>query len=127
MSITAGWIALAVMLLRLPLKKAPKWIMGVLWAFVALRLVLPISFESVLSLIPSTQTLPQNFTHSPAPVINSGIPMLNSTINPVISQSLAPAPDASANPTQNKLYSLGDMDNRHGLHDFVYADKLYCA
>lgn len=100
MSITAGWIALAVMLLRLPLKKAPKWIMGVLWAFVALRLVLPISFESVLSLIPSTQTLPQNFTHSPAPVINSGIPMLNSTINPVISQSLAPAPDASANPTQ---------------------------
>lgn len=100
MSITAGWIALAVMLLRLPLKKAPKWIMGVLWAFVALRLVLPISFESVLSLIPSTQTLPQNFTNSPAPVINSGIPMLNSTINPVISQSLAPAPDASTNPTQ---------------------------
>ncbi len=100
MSITAGWIALAVMLLRLPLKKAPKWIMGVLWAFVALRLVLPVSFESVLSLIPSTQTLPQNFTYSPAPVINSGIPMINSAVNPVISQSLAPAPGASANPTQ---------------------------
>ncbi len=100
MSITASWIALAVMLLRLPLKKAPKWIMGVLWAFVALRLILPISFESILSLIPSAQTLPADFTYSPAPEINSGIPMINSTLNPVISRSLAPEPDASANPTQ---------------------------
>lgn len=100
MSITASWIALAVMLLRLPLKKAPKWIMGVLWAFVALRLILPISLESVLSLIPSAQTLPQDFTYSPAPIINSGIPALNSTVNPVISESLAPAPGASVNPTQ---------------------------
>lgn len=100
MSITASWIALAVMLLRLPLKKAPKWIMGVLWAFVALRLILPISLESVLSLIPSAQTLPRDFTYSPAPIINSGIPALNSTVNPVISESLAPAPGASVNPTQ---------------------------
>ncbi len=100
MSITASWIALAVMLLRLPLKKVPKWIMGVLWAFVALRLILPISFESILSLIPSAQTLPADFTYSPVPEINSGIPMINSTLNPVISRSLAPEPDASANPTQ---------------------------
>lgn len=100
MSITASWIALAVMLLRLPLKKAPKWIMGVLWAFVALRLILPISLESVLSLIPSAQTLPADFTYSPAPIINSGIPAVNSAVNPVISESLAPAPGASANPTQ---------------------------
>lgn len=100
MSITASWIALAVMLLRLPLKKAPKWIMGVLWAFVALRLILPISLESVLSLIPSAQTLPADFTYSPAPAINSGIPAVNSAVNPVISESLAPAPGASANPTQ---------------------------
>lgn len=100
MSITASWIALAVMLLRLPLKKAPKWIMGVLWAFVALRLMLPISLESVLSLIPSAQTLPADFTYSPAPAINSGIPAVNSAVNPVISESLAPAPGASANPTQ---------------------------
>lgn len=100
MSITASWIALAVMLLRLPLKKAPKWIMGVLWAFVALRLMLPISLESVLSLIPSAQTLPADFTYSPAPIINSGIPAVNSAVNSVISESLAPAPGASANPTQ---------------------------
>ncbi len=100
MSITASWIALAVILLRLPLKKAPKWVMGVLWAFVALRLIFPISLESVLSLIPSAQTLPQDFTYSPAPVINSGIPMVNSAINPVLFESLAPEPGASVNPTQ---------------------------
>lgn len=100
MSITASWIALAVMLLRLPLKKAPKWVMGVLWAFVALRLVFPIRLESVLSLIPSAHTLPADFTYSPAPIINSGIPMINSAVNPVISESLAPAPGASVNPTQ---------------------------
>ena len=45
MSISAGWLILAVMLLRLLLKKAPKWISVVLWGLVGLRLVFPFSLQ----------------------------------------------------------------------------------
>ena len=57
MSISAGWLILAVMLLRLLLKKAPKWISVVLWGLVGLRLVLPFSLQSVFSLIPSAEVI----------------------------------------------------------------------
>lgn len=56
MSITASWLILAVIILRLALKKAPKWISCVLWAFVAFRLICPFSVESNLSLIPGTES-----------------------------------------------------------------------
>lgn len=56
-SITASWLVLAVMLLRLLLKKAPKWIHVALWGLVALRLLLPFSIESRFSLVPSTETV----------------------------------------------------------------------
>ena len=52
-SISAGWLVLAVVILRPLLKKAPKWLNPVLWSMVGLRLILPFSIESVLSLIPS--------------------------------------------------------------------------
>ncbi|MBQ2726637.1 MAG: hypothetical protein IJF78_13110 [Clostridia bacterium] len=58
-SIAASWMVLAVIVLRLILKKAPKWIHVVLWGLVALRLLMPFSIESAYSLIPSTETVPQ--------------------------------------------------------------------
>jgi len=57
MSISASWLVLAVLLLRLILKRSPKWISVLLWGLVAVRLLLPVSFESVLSLIPSTEVI----------------------------------------------------------------------
>ena len=84
MSITASWLVLAVVAIRFLLKKAPKWINTVLWAFVGLRLVCPFSFESIFSLIPSTDTIPQDIIYSDSPAIHSGIPAINSTINPII-------------------------------------------
>lgn len=100
MSITASWIALAVIILRLFLKKAPKWINCLLWGMVAIRLLLPFSVKSVLSLIPSTQTLPKDIVYAKEPMIQSGVPVLNSTINPVLSSSMAATPEYSANPMQ---------------------------
>ena len=99
-SITAGWLICAVVLLRLLLKKAPKWIICILWAMVGLRLLLPFSIESKVSLVPSTQTIPESSILSTAPVIDSGIPVVDETFNPVISQSLAPNPGDSVNPLQ---------------------------
>lgn len=57
MSISASYIVLAVLLLRVLLKKAPKWITVVLWGIVAVRLVCPFTIESVLSLMPSAETV----------------------------------------------------------------------
>ena len=55
MSITAGWLVLAVVVLRMLLKKAPKWLTCLLWVLVAVRLVCPFSIESHHSM-PSWQT-----------------------------------------------------------------------
>ena len=58
-SITAGWLVLAVLFLRLLLRKSPKWLHAALWGLVAVRLLLPFSIQSVFSLIPSTETVPR--------------------------------------------------------------------
>ena len=100
LSIAAGWLVLAVVVLRWMFRKAPRWIFCILWALVALRLVCPISVESALSLIPSAQTLPPEILHTATPQINSGILAINSAVNPVLGQSMAPAPGDSVNPTQ---------------------------
>ncbi len=84
MSITASWIVLAVVILRFVLKKAPKWIRGVLWSLVALRLVFPFSVESMFSLIPSEETIPQEVITGPSFQINSGIEILNNAVNETV-------------------------------------------
>jgi len=59
MSLTASYVILCVMVVRLLLKKAPKVISYALWAVVAFRLVIPFSFESMFSILPSrTNTVP---------------------------------------------------------------------
>lgn len=99
-SITAGYLVIAVLLLRPLLKKAPKYVRCILWGLVGVRLLFPFSVESVLSLIPSAQTVPQEILYSPQPQIHSGIPVINSMVNPVLSQSMAPTQTYSANPMQ---------------------------
>lgn len=81
MSITASWLVLAIVLLRLFLKKAPKWLNTLLWAFVGIRLICPFSFESIFSLIPSTETIPQNITNGPSFDVNTGINIVDSQVN----------------------------------------------
>lgn len=99
-AITAGWLVLAVVLARLLLKKAPAWVHCALWAIVALRLVWPFEIESLLSLVPSTQTVPPAQLYSPVPQVNTGIPVVNNVINPVFSETFAPVPSNSVNPLQ---------------------------
>ncbi len=99
-SITASYIILAVILVRLIFPKIPRKFICVLWAIAGIRLILPFSFESVFSLIPSTETVPPDIVMSHNPTIHSGIPMLNSVVNPVISDVLAPDLGASVNPLQ---------------------------
>lgn len=106
MSIAAGWIVLAVSVLRIPLKKAPKWITVLLWGIVAIRLILPFSAESILSLIPSAETFSPEIIMTENPQINTGIPVLNNSLNPIISGSFSPTPEMSANPLQVLIPAL---------------------
>ena len=100
MSISASWVVVAVLALRFCLKKAPKWVNVLLWGIVAARMVFPFSIESVLSLIPSAETISPTIMMEQTPSVQTGVPALNHVINPVISSSFTPAPGASANPLQ---------------------------
>jgi beta-lactamase regulating signal transducer with metallopeptidase domain len=72
----------------------------VLWGLVGIRLIWPFSFESRLSLIPSAETISPDLLYSQTPVIQSGISRINQIVNPVLTESLAPAAGASVNPLQ---------------------------
>lgn len=112
MSITGAYIIIAVMLIRLLLRKSPKIFSYCLWLIPALRLILPFSFSSVLSIfnfisIPSESTpangitvhsiVPENIGTMPVPEISTGINAADKLINPAL-----PAADitASVNPMQ---------------------------
>ena len=98
MSIAASWLILAVMLIRLVLKKAPKWTVVLLWGIVAARLAVPFSFESAWSLIPSAETFNIHNIQFETPAISSGIPAVNNAVNPILGEAFPANPVGSVNP-----------------------------
>ena len=108
LSISASWLVLAVLVLRLVSKRSPKWMNVLLWGIVALRLVLPFSVESALSLIPSAETVsPAVVQFDPAPTITSGVKIIDNAVNPSLSEHFAAAPLASVNPLYVWTYLAG--------------------
>ncbi len=101
MSLTASYSALAIILVRQLIRKAPKVFSYALWAVVLFRMVCPVSFESVLSLLPGqTRAIPQNMVSSQSPVIATGIGSIDNAVNRTVASSLPPVnPAASVNPT----------------------------
>lgn len=81
MNFSAVWLILAVMLARLLLRRAPKWISVLLWGIVALRLVCPVFVESPLSLIPAapaiTTVLPSLDAGQKGPALTEALPSAN--------------------------------------------------
>ena len=91
LSITASWLILVIILIRPIMKKVPKWIQCALWILVAVRLVCPYSIESMFSLIPSSEPIPQSIETENIPA---------QVTNPVINENLPAAVTASANSMQ---------------------------
>lgn len=98
--IKAGWLILVVLLLRVILRKAPRWTVCLLWGVVALRLVFPFPIESVFSLIPSAQTVPMEIERMEKPEVYTGIGFVDEHVNPVITSQMAPEVEESVNPMQ---------------------------
>ena len=101
MSLTASYVILFVMLVRLLLKKAPKVISYALWGVVAFRLIIPFSFESIFSLLPrntNTVPIPHELVYQQSPQINSRIEVVNSLVSETLS-----SPTIGANVNVNPL------------------------
>ena len=90
LSIWAGWIVLGILILRFLLKKMPKWLHCLLWLLVAIRLLIPDSVESPVSVIPSKETVPKTIVTDSEPEIHSGLTAFNYYVNPILQENLAP-------------------------------------
>lgn len=99
-SISAGWLILMILILRPLMKRIPKSAQCLLWGIVGLRLIFPFRLESVLSLVPSAHTLPENILYDPSPAISSGIRVIDDAINPVFTGSFSTQGVTSINPLQ---------------------------
>ena len=128
LSISASWLILAVLVLRVVLKKAPKWVMPLLWGVVALRLVCPFSIESVLSLIPSAETIPSEIvTETREPVLYE-----QATLDIVTNPTLPPAAEVTVGVSRQQaqvdfnIYSVLWLAGMAALlvHALVSAGKL---
>ncbi|MDE6722646.1 MAG: M56 family metallopeptidase, partial [Eubacterium sp.] len=114
-SITASCIAIAVILFRFLLKKAPKAYTCILWLLVACRLIIPISdgsllaFTSKFSLIPSTEVLPNTLIDNSAPQfnINVGIEQIDKQVNDFLGDRYAEGVTVPANMGSNLMTILG--------------------
>ena len=128
LSISASWLILAVLVLRFVLKKAPKWVMPLLWGVVALRLVCLFSIESALSLIPSAEPIPSEIvTETREPVLYE-----QATLNIVTNPTLPSAAEVPVGVSRQQaqvdfnIYSVLWLAGMAALlvHALVSAEKL---
>lgn len=109
LSISASWLILAVCVLRLLLRRAPRWSACLLWGVVGLRLVWPFRLESALSLIPSAMTVPEGIALEAAPSISSGVALIDGAVNPLLEAGLSPNAGDSVNPLQVVIPALAAL------------------
>jgi len=121
LTINASWLILAVIVARLLLKKAPKWISCLMWGFIAVRLLCPVSLESALSLLPSGKVVPGNIEMVQDPHIDSGVRIIDNAVNPVIERTFSPDVTSSANPMQVVVFAASVIWLTGMATMFVYA------
>lgn len=114
LSVTASWVILAVLAVRMLLRKAPKVYSYALWAVVGFRLVSSASVRSLLSLFNLSafrkvtlatgelRFIPQNIGTAEIPHIDTGIPVVDTVVNDYLP---AATPEASVNPMQIVIFA----------------------
>ena len=105
MSFTSGIVIVLVLAARLPLRKAPKIYSYALWGVALFRLMCPFSLQSALSLLPAkANPISQDIVYAAVPRIDTGIAIINDTINPALPSA---TPYASVNPLQIWVFAGG--------------------
>ncbi len=105
MSITASWLILAVLCIRLLFRKIPKWVTCLLWGVVAIRLIFPFSIESEFSLQPSAEPIRSSAMVEGevvpyVPSIDSNLGIVENTVNPILADTFAYQETESVAPLQ---------------------------
>lgn len=86
-SIMASWLIFIIILLRLTFIAMPKKILRYLWLVVGLRLMLPFSLETSLSLIPSSKTILA--PNDSILMIHTGFGMIDDNVNLILENNVA--------------------------------------
>lgn len=107
MSISASWLILAIVVLRIFMKKVPRKIICFLWALVAIRLVCPFAIESRFSLIPDTQGIFADYENQ---LENAGTDNVNAGL-PDISGAVGGALDNEGAAGGNADMASGKLNN----------------
>ncbi len=112
MSITAGWLILAVLCIRLLFRKIPKWVNCLLWGVAAIRLICPFSIESQFSILQSTEpikssTVVEGEVQNYIPSIDSRLTIVENTINPILTESFAYNESDNVAPLQIVTHAAG--------------------
>lgn len=112
MSITAGWLIMAVLCVRLLFLKVSKRVNCLLWGIVAIRLICPFSIESPFSIVPSAEpikssTVVEGKVQNYIPSIDSRLTIVENTINPMLTETFAYHESGSVAPLQIVTYVVG--------------------
>lgn len=99
----SSFLIITVLIVRICIKKAPKWMTCVLWAMVAVKLVLPFPIESVFSLAPSAKPIPMEQEHLPAPQTEPEVTVADKVVKPAPESDFTTGGTASADPMQTVI------------------------
>ncbi len=102
MSFAASWVILILLVLRPLFVKAPRWITCLMWTVPVFRLLCPVTFESIYSLMPvKSMSIPQDIVMQRQPAIDSGSAVVDGVVNNVLAApAFIPNPGDSVNPLQ---------------------------
>ena len=121
MSITASLLVLAVVIFRAVFKRVPRFVTVILWALVAVRLLVPVTFESGISLLPSGEPIPQDIIYTGTPQINTNLPILDNAVGEILLDNFVPDETASVNPMQIVVFIASTVWVIGMLAMLVYA------
>lgn len=109
MSVVGGTVIGFVCILRLFLKRLPKKYLCVLWLIPFLRLLLPFTLQSPISILPvnARSVVEAAADGGNIPVLNTGIHVVDKTVNLILLDGLAANPAVSPKPAQVRLLLLG--------------------
>ncbi len=113
MSISSSFVAAAVILIKLLMKKAPRWIHCLLWALVAVRLVCPLSPESSFSIMPSRDAVYYSEAVTEALDVYAENP--SPALPPTVDTSPTAPQDSQQSVTQGGQVRVPDTPKKSGI------------
>ena len=121
-SITVSALIIAIIVVRALGKKMPKWITCLLWLIVAVKLVVPIKFESVLSLIPTGEPISTTVVMENNPQTIAGVSGVFDIENPAIEQNYTS--DVTAPEITDKVPDTGSLARENRLMRYLHVGQI---